>query len=308
MAKLEEILQMTDGHQIYVRLFQPMGIPRGNFHILHGMAEHGARYEEFALHLVDQGYFVTVHDHRGHGVTSDLNGQLGFFGEENGFNRVVEDVHEIIQRYRNEDVGETIIFGHSMGSFIARRAIQLYGDEIDRCILCGTGTTTVLHQVGNSLSRYLCRIKGKNTKSQLMNDLSFGSFNKKILNPKTIYDWLCSSDEEVEKYVNDQYCGFIPTNQFFVDLTDGLMLIHRKEEMAKTPKQMPILLISGSDDPVGAHGKGVYHVANAYHKVGLSEVVVYLFEEMRHEILKEKNKEHVFHVITRWLKDEGREN
>ena len=300
---------MTDGHQIYVRLFRPKGTSRGNFHIFHGMAEHGARYEEFALSLVEQGYFVTVHDHRGHGVTSDLNGQLGFFGEENGFNRVVEDVHEMIQHYRKEQGAQKVmIFGHSMGSFIARRYIQLYGNEIDGCILCGTGTTTVLHQLGNHLSRYLSRSKGKNTKSQLMNDLSFGSFNKKILNPKTLYDWLCNSEEEVEKYIKDPYCGFIPTNQFFVDLTDGLMLIHRKDEITKTPKQLPILLISGSEDPVGAHGKGVYQVAKAFEKAGLLNVVVYLFEGMRHEILKEKNKEHVFHVITRWLEDERREN
>lgn len=302
MEKLTEVLQMEDGHKIFVRIFEPKDKPKGHFHILHGMAEHGGRYESFALALAKQGYFVTAHDHRGHGQTSELNGQLGYFGDDNGFNRVVEDVFEIVQHYSaGQQVQETILFGHSMGSFIARRFIQLYSDMIDKCILCGTGMTTTVHKLGNALAKSLCVVKGKNMPSQIMNDLSFGSFNRNVLNAKTLYDWLCNNDEEVEKYIQDPYCGFVPTNQFFVDLTDGLLLIHRKKELMNIRKDLPILLISGSEDPVGSSGSGVFKVAKEFKNAGLTDVVVYLFEGMRHEILKEKNNEHVFHVITRWL-------
>ena len=302
MVELAEIMQMDDGHQVYVRIYKPKGTPIGNFHILHGMAEHGGRYDVFAKSLADQGYFVTAHDHRGHGQTAELNGQLGFFGEENGFQRVVDDVFDIIQHYNvDPNNREIVLFGHSMGSFIARRVIQLYSGIIDKCILCGTGVTTTVHQLGNKLARTLCYVNGKNVQSQLMNKLSFGSFNRNIINPKTIYDWLCDNEEEVELYMQDPLCGFVPTNQFFVDLTEGLLLINQKEEMKNIRKDLPILLISGSEDPVGNKGSGVFKVANDMNAAGLTDVVVYLFEGMRHEILKEKNREHVYSVMTRWL-------
>lgn len=302
MVELAEIMQMDDGHQVYVRIYKPKGTPIGNFHILHGMAEHGGRYEAFAKSLVDQGYFVTVHDHRGHGKTSELNGQLGFFGEEDGFQRVVDDVFDIIHHYNVDPQNrEIVLFGHSMGSFIARRFIQLYSGLIDKCILCGTGATTTLHQIGNALARSLCVLKGKEMPSQVMNDLSFNSFSRSVLNPRTIYDWLCSNEEEVEKYIQDPYCGFVPTNQFFVDLTEGLLLINQKEEIKNIRKDLPILLISGSEDPVGSKGSGVFKVAKEMNEAGLTDVVVYLFEGMRHEILKEMNREHVYSVMTRWL-------
>lgn len=302
LAKLTRFLQMSDGHQIFVRLYEPKETAIGHFHILHGMAEHGGRYDAFADTLCELGYFVTIHDHRGHGKTAEMNGKQGYFSDNNGFHRVVQDVYEVIQYFQMEHKAyETILFGHSMGSFIARRFIQLYSQEIDKCILCGTGATTVLHSLGNTLAKTLSLIQGKTVESYLMNTLSFGSFNKQFSNVKTAFDWLCTNETEVHKYINDPFCGFVPTNQFFVDLTDGLLLINRRNEIANIRKDLPVLLISGSEDPVGNKGVGVYKVANQLKKGGLNNVVVYLFEGMRHEILKEKNKEHVFHVISRWL-------
>ena len=301
MVELEEILKMDDGHHVFVRIYKPDGTPKGNFHILHGMLEHGGRYEAFAQNLAEQGYFVTAHDHRGHGKTAEQNGQFGFFGEENGFHRVVEDVFEIVQHYSVDPQNqEIVLFGHSMGSFIARRFVQLYGGLIDKCILCGTGATTAFHLMGNALAR-ICSLQGKDVPSQLLNRLSFNSFSRSVLNPKTIYDWLCSNEEEVEKYIQDPYCGFIPTNQFFVDLTEGLLVINQKEEIKKIRKDLPVLLISGSEDPVGSSGAGVYKVAKGMNDAGMTDVAVYLFEGMRHEILKEINRKHVYSIITRWL-------
>jgi len=301
LVELEEILKMDDGHHVFVRIYKPDVTPKGNFHILHGMLEHGGRYEAFAQNLAEQGYFVTAHDHRGHGKTAEQNGQFGFFGEENGFHRVVEDVFEIVQHYSVDPQNqEIVLFGHSMGSFIARRFVQLYGGLIDKCILCGTGATTAFHLMGNALAR-ICSLQGKDVPSQLLNRLSFNSFSRSVLNPKTIYDWLCSNEEEVEKYIQDPYCGFIPTNQFFVDLTEGLLVINQKEEIKKIRKDLPVLLISGSEDPVGSSGAGVYKVAKGMNDAGMTDVAVYLFEGMRHEILKEINRKHVYSIITRWL-------
>lgn len=302
MVELAQIFKMEDGHQVYVRMYHPTTEPKGHVHIMHGMAEHSGRYIDFAEYLVNQGYFVTAHDHRGHGETAKLNGQLGYLGDEKGFHRLVEDVFEILQFFHaSKQLPETILFGHSMGSFVARRFMQLYSGHIDKCILAGTGATTAVHFLGNAVARSLSVFRGKNMPSQLMNDLSFGSFSRTVLNSRTIFDWLCTNDEEVDKYIQDPYCGFVPTNQFFADLTEGLLLINKKDEIDRIRKDLPILFVSGNLDPVGMNGASVFKVAKEMADVGLEDVAVYLFEGMRHEILKEKNKEHVHHVITRWL-------
>lgn len=297
-----KVVSMNDGHKIFVRIYEPTRKPIGYFHILHGMAEHSGRYEEFSKLLCNIGYIVVAHDHRGHGKTAELNNSpLGFIAEHNGFERIVEDVHEVIEQVKVEKNLPTILFGHSMGSFVTRRYIQLYSDEIDKVILCGTGATTLLHITGNILARSFSKIKGKQKEGKLFSELSFGSFNKKIPNAKTFFDWLSRDDEIVEKYLEDPYCGFIPTNQFFVDLTNGLKTIVRKKEIDKIRKDLPILLISGSDDPVGNNGKGVFQVANQYEQCGLTNITIHLFEGMRHEILNEINNEKVYEVILRWL-------
>jgi len=293
-------IQMSDGQQIFARIYDA-GQPIGNFYILHGMCEYGERYDEFARFLCREGYRVIVHDHRGHGKTGEAGGKFGYFCEEDGFERVVQDVYEVMNETMIKGL-DCILFGHSMGSFIARRFIQLHSSLVHQCILCGTGSTTALHYMGNLLAKSLARIQGKEKESKLMNELAFSSFNKQFENAITPFDWLSSDVKEVRTYVEDPYCGFIPTHQFFKDLTDGLLLIHSKEENKKIRKDLPVLFISGSADPVGNNGKGVFQVAEELTKAGLQQVAVYLFEGMRHEILNEQNKELVYEVIVRWLR------
>lgn len=296
-------LEMNDGHQIAATAYYPEGDAKGHIHILHGMAEHQKRYVDFAELLAANGYFVTSHDHRGHGDTAELNGGLyGFFAEQDGFNRVVQDVHEVIQHFRKMKPDlEFTLFGHSMGSFIARSYTQLHSEQIDKAIYCGTGATTALHQAGHKLAISLSKLLGAKTPSRIMNRMSFGSFNKKVPDPVTNFDWLSTDAGEVAKYIEDMQCGFIATNQFFVDLTEGLIAINKKSEIDRIRKDLPILLVAGSDDPVGEYGKGVYQVASQLEQAGVENVSVYLFEGMRHEILNERNKQLVHDVILRWL-------
>lgn len=300
-----QYVRMSDGHEVFVTTFTPKEQVVGHFHILHGMAEHSTRYTSFAEMLCEHGYFVSMHDHRGHGNTVDQNGQLGYFGEQNGFARVVKDVFDVLQTIRQgRNLPPVTLFGHSMGSFIARRYIQLYSSTLQDVIICGTGATTRLHYVGNRLAKALAKTQGPLEKSHLMNDLSFGSFNQSFSNVKTSFDWLCSDQEEVQKYIADPKCGFIATNQFFADLTDGLILINKKGENSRIRPDLPVLFISGSEDPVGDKGKGVFQVAQQMTESGVESVSVYLFEGMRHEILKEPNKQHAYDIILRWLKND----
>lgn len=306
--KSETLLEMTDGQKIFIRIYEPTQQTkiRGYVHILHGMAEHSARYDHFCELLTSIGYFVVTHDHRGHGKTAEANGTLGFFAHQDGFERVVEDVREITQHFCDtRKLSLPIMFGHSMGSFILRRYIQKHSSDVEAAILCGTGDTTPLHMVGHRLARTLSKLHGAEVPSPLLNDLSFGSFNKHIPNPLTAFDWLTSDHHSVQHYIDDPHCGFVATNQFFADLTSGLLTINQTKEIARIRSELPILLISGSEDPVGGKdASGVFSVAQKMRRAGLSHVAVFIFEGMRHEILNEYNKEHVYEVITRWLKNE----
>ena len=308
MYKQNHIFTMTDGHRIAATTYFPGNEKEiiGHFHIMHGMAEHQRRYEAFANYISELGYLVTTHDHRGHGHTAEQNdGLFGYFAESEGFERVVEDVHEVLQQSRVlHGVYPLTLFGHSMGSFIARRYTQHYSNELDRVIYCGTGATTALHVIGNNLAKVLARVQGPKTPSRIMNKLSFNSFNNHIVDSLTNFDWLCSDSEVVQKYIEDTQCGFIATNQFFVDLTDGLIAIANLKEVKKIRPDLPVLFIAGSDDPVGEKGKGVYKVASQYEQAGIKDVTVYMFEGMRHEILNERNKQQVYDVVTRWMKNE----
>lgn len=302
----EKIVSMNDGHKIFVRIYEPKHEPIGYIHILHGMAEHSGRYEAFCRLLQDNDYFVAIHDHRGHGKTSELNNSpLGFIADEDGFERLVEDVYKVMKEVKPSSKIPTFLFGHSMGSFVARRFSQEFPSEVDKLILCGTSSTSFLHIVGYYLARLFSKVQGKRVENPFFNDLSFGAFNKNFPNPRTSFDWLCSDESVVDAYIEDPYCGFIPTNQFFVDLTGGLRIISQDKEIKKMRTDLPILMISGNEDPVGDEGDGVFEVANQFEKLGLTNVVVHLFIDMRHEILNEVKKEKVHEVILRWLSDDA---
>lgn len=298
MKKQQFYVTMRDNHKIFVRTYEPAHIV-GHIHILHGMAEHSARYDEFARYLCEAGYYVSMHDHRGHGESAA--GKLGYFADERGFHMIVLDVLEVLYNVRQKVTAPLVLFGHSMGSFVARRFIQLYSDEIRACIICGTGDSTSKDVAGHQAARLLTKLNGKETPSQLMNDLSFGNFNATFDDVQTAFDWLTRDRAEVQKYMEDEWCGFIPSHQFFVDLTEGIALASNKKEMATMRKDLPILLISGTDDPVGNFGKGVFRVAEKMADVGMENVKVHLFEGLRHEILNEVKKELVYEAILWWL-------
>lgn len=305
MEKNTFYLTMTDGYDIFVRTFKPQN-PKQHIHLLHGMAEHSARYEAFAEALCEQGYFVTSHDHRGHGYTTANNGILGYFDLENGFERVTDDVREILNEVKHAEYGRPILFGHSMGSFVARRFAQKYSDEIERLILSGTGSPSLMHKAGHLLANQLVNMSGPAEPSKLMDKLSFGSFNAVVKNPQTSYDWLSSDAAEVQKYIDDPYCGFVSTNQFYADLT-GAMAQHMSNPVdnARIRSDLKILLVSGTQDPVGEkEAAGVVKAGQQLADAGVQHVKVQLFEGMRHEILNEVKKEKVYESIIRWLKHE----
>ncbi|MFC4712411.1 alpha/beta hydrolase [Planococcus dechangensis] len=306
MESTKSFVRASDGHELFnwISLAEK---PRAHVHIIHGMAEHSGRYDRFIRTLVKQGFTVSAHDQRGHGKTAERNGHTGFFAESDGFSRIVMDVEEVIE-YSRQLAGDLplIILGHSMGSFVARRYLQLYSDKVTCAVLSGTGGHPGISlAAGNLAARSISRLEGKKKSSPFLGKLIFGSYNKDFLTEKSKYSWLSRDAETVKSYEADPWCGFEMTNQFYVDLFEGIDLIHRQEQIARIRKNLPVLFISGSMDPVGAKGSGVFQAAAQFRDAGIQLVKVYIAEEARHEVLHELNAEIYQHAIIDWIDGHG---
>ncbi|WLR42731.1 lysophospholipase [Bacillus carboniphilus] len=298
------MLKSEEGKQVHAKKWlSDDGDVKAVVQLSHGMAEHIERYDEFASFLVKHGYAVYGHDHRGHGNTAESTEELGHFHDENGFSLVVEDLKrmtEIIKKdYPNKPI---ILMGHSMGSFVARRYIQLYGEQLSGVIISGTGGDPGLAgKVGKRLAMREAKRKGARVKSERMDKLMFGRFNQSFKPNRTDFDWLSRDHSKVDEYVNDPLCGEICSAQFYHDLLDGLLLIHREEEVKKTPKDLPIFIFSGSEDPVGQNTKGVLKVVKQLQEAGVTDLQYKFYENGRHEMLNETNRQEVFEDVLHWL-------
>lgn len=293
-------VSMSDHTEIYVKKWiNPEIKPKAIVQLSHGMVEHIQRYHDFAMFLLDNHIFVYGNDHRGHGKTGDKQGQLGYFASQNGFTKTANDLHEITKIIKSE-YPETplFLFGHSMGSFLARHYIQNHSTDIDGLILSGTG---FFPKVTYLSAKTLASILPAQKESKLMNTLAFGTYNRKIANRKTDFDWLTRDDNAVVKYIEDPHAGYTPTSRFFYDLMDGLGQIHHKKLNENIRKDLPIFFISGDADPVGNYAKGVWRVAESYEQLGLHDIKIYLFDGARHEVLHEINKQEVYTTIYNWL-------
>ncbi|MDP4086071.1 MAG: lysophospholipase [Bacillota bacterium] len=306
MAKqLTFTFKASDGIEIFTRKWATdvESNPRAVIQIAHGMAEHIERYDSFANELASQHFVVYGNDHRGHGVTAQLNNCSGYFADEQGFEKVVQDMHTLTTIIEKEYPGvPVILFGHSMGSFLSRRYIQLYGDKIIGVILCGTGGDPgIMGKIGRLIASREVKKKGARTKSPMLNNLTFGSYNKAFKPNRTDFDWLSRVDKEVDKYIEDPMCGDIFTAGFFNDLFEGLETINKIQNLKLIRSNLPILLISGSKDPVGSNSKGVLKTYKAYQQAGIKDITCKIYEGARHELLNETNKEEVYTEILSWV-------
>ena len=299
-------LPTDDGLTLFVYRWMPENVPlRAVVQIAHGMAEHAARYERFAAALCRAGIGVYANDHRGHGRTAGGPENIGYFADADGWNKVVADMGQLCAAIGRENPGVPIfLFGHSMGSFLSRTFISRRGNEIRGAILSGTGGDPgLLGKIGLFIARALCFIKGAKSPSPLLNALSFGGFNKPFRPNRTEFDWLSRDAAEVDKYVADPLCGAVFTAGFFVDLIGGINEIHTPDTFTRTPGDLPILLFSGARDPVSADGKGVREVFDAYQKAGAVDIQMTLYEDGRHEMLNETNRDEVTENIIQWIQE-----
>lgn len=295
----------SDGIELNVYKWIPKGEKIGVVQISHGMTENVLRYDEFAEYLNDKGFIVYGHDHRGHGLTARTKEDLGYISDNEGFDWLVRDLYELISNAKQENKGLPIyLFGHSMGSFVSQRFVELHGKDIDGLILSGSnGEPTKLTPFGILISRLEIKLFGRKHTSKVMDKLSFGNFNKKFKPNRTPYDWLCSIDSEVDKYIANEHCGFVCSSSFYYDLLRGLKEIHNEKNFISIPNELPIYILAGDMDPVGFFGKGIMNLYEKLKNNGIKDVKYKLYKDKRHEILNEDNKEEVMNDISIWLLD-----
>lgn len=305
MESKTDTFQANDGVKIFYYQWLPekKQAIKAVVQIAHGMAEHSKRYSRFAEALTKQGFAVYANDHRGHGQTAGSLENVGYFADEDGWNRVVEDMRTLTERIKkNHPNVPVFLFGHSMGSFLSRHYIFLYGNDINGVILSGTGGNPgVLGKIGHLIAKNESKKRGKKFRSPKLKKLSFGKFNDAFKPNRTDFDWLSRDDSEVDKYVNDPYCGGDFTAGFYEDLLSGISTINDPKNIKKVPKDLPVYLFSGEKDPVGNKTKGVKQVVKAYQNAGIKDVSYKIYEGGRHEMLNEINREEVFEDVISWI-------
>ena len=303
----ESFVTALDGSEIYLRKWLPEGEPKGIIQLAHGMTEHAGVYTDFIAALLEAGYGVYAHDHKGHGKTVKREEDYGHFKPNVGWNEAVSDVIFVSETIRKEQTCPLFLLGHSIGSFLSRRAVQLKGELYDGFLISGTGGNPgFLGSIGHKVATIEMKLRGAKTKSPMLNFLSFGNFNSHFKPNRTKFDWLSSDNSQVDKYIADPLCGFICTTSFYRELFSGVLEVNKLEEFKKTPQNLPIHIFSGDRDPVGDMGKGVKEVYENYKKCGVKDVTLRLYENGRHEMFHEVNRDEVFKDLISWLEEHNK--
>ncbi len=291
-------LTAPDSHDIPVYLWEPQGEATAIFQLIHGLGEHSARYERFAIAATGRGYAVCVHDHRGHGPHST---HPGYFAAANGWELLVTDSH-LVTQYLRRQFGEKpiVLLGHSMGSYIAQSYAMRYADALSALILSGsTWPSRLLLRVGRALAQLLSWRHGKAGQSPVLDKIFFGDFNKRFAPARTELDWLSREPAEVDKYIDDPLCGGPYTTGLWIDLFAGLLQISTDDALRKIPSALPILITGGGDDPVGG-ADGMNALSAHYTATGHSRLTTRIYAEGRHEMLNETNRDKFTDDLLQW--------
>lgn len=280
----------------------PEGSPKAVVQIVHGIAEFIERYDEFAAYLNGLGFLVVAEDHMGHGQSVGENGIQGYF--HGGWFTAVEDTMTLLRETQAAypDI-PYVLFGHSMGSFMARTILCKYPDSgISAAVICGTGwqPAALLPPVTRFIEA-VCRKDGEDKPSAFLENLVFGSYNRRVEHPRTAYDWLSRDAKIVDAYIAHPMCGFTPTAGLLREMMKGLTYIEKPAHLEAMKKDLPVFFVAGGDDPVGSYGKGVKRAVGEFKKAGMTDVSCRIYPLCRHEILNEINRQEIFEDIGGWL-------
>ena len=302
--KMERKFRSSDGKtDIHVLLWIPEGEVRGVLQIAHGMCEFAERYDGFAAFLAEHGYVVCANDHLGHGKSVTDEQQLGFFREKDGDGALIADMRRlhVIMKKRYPELPYYML-GHSMGSFLVRQYMEMYGQELAGVIILGTGSyPRAVVRFGKGLCRCRALTKNWHYRSHLIENMAKGSYNKAFDPARTPYDWLTRDESIVDSFASNPLNTFAFTVNGYYSMFSAIEKAQNRKLLAGIPKSLPILLASGTMDPVGSFTKGVKTAYEDLKKAGLSDVQLRFFEDDRHEILNELDHEDVYQYLLDWL-------
>lgn len=290
------LTSLADGLPLHGYTWLPANAaPQAVVVIAHGMAEHAGRYARFATALNAAGFAVYGFDHRGHGHTGQAAGLLGHMGDRDSWTSAVTDLAAVCGLAAARHPGlPVLLFAHSMGSFMAQQFLYTHSSLIAGCVLCGSnGKPPPIAMLGQLVARVERLRYGRRGVSPLIQKLSFDAFNTRFQPKRTDFDWLSRDTAEVDKYIADPLCGFPISVQSWIDLLDGLQAMARPDNQARIPKDLPVFVIAGRHDPVSGGGKGLHQLLRAYAAVGLSRVESRFYDDARHELLNEINRDAV---------------
>ncbi|MBR2370415.1 MAG: alpha/beta fold hydrolase [Clostridia bacterium] len=286
-----QFLSSNGKAQIAYHIYEPNAAVKAIVQLSHGMCEYVRRYEHVAEFFCKNGIVFCGNDHLGHGDTAVTDENLGFTSEGGGADFMVEDVRKLTEiikeRYPDKPI---ILFGHSMGSFIARLYLTKYTD-ISAAIIEGTGGPESPTAMGKTVASAVMKFKGERYRSKMLDSIAFGNYNRRIGKHCAVSAWLSRDDDLVSRYMSDRYCKYVFTARGFYDLFDLLGRVSEKSWAELVPKTLPILLASGDADPVGNYGRGVKAVYDRLVAAGVENVTLKLYPDARHELHNETNKD-----------------
>ena len=307
MVRKEELTYKSRDRQTMLHAIRwiPEGEPVAILQIIHGMQEYIDRYDEFANFLAEKGIIVIGNDHLGHGGSFGERGTYGYFCKNDPATVLVRDAHRLKKMTQEDFPGiPCFILGHSFGSFVAREYITRYGTGIKGAIIQGTafmpgGTIKSL----GGLVNFLQVVMGEKYRSTMVNNMAFKGYLKKIPNPRTNFDWLSHNEASVDKYAADPACNFVFTLNGFKTMAELLKRVQDTDKMEDIPKDLPILVTAGKEDPVGNYGEGPEKLYNIYkNDLQIKNVELKLYDGFRHELQQEVGREKVFADQYEWIK------
>lgn len=303
MIKKEQFSFLSSDNKTMINACKwiPNNKPKAVIQIIHGMAEYIERYDEFARFLASKGFLVVGHDQLGHGDTVTNKDDYGYFGN-NPRTLLINDIHKIRGMFESDL--PYIMIGHSMGSFLLRTYLSLYGKNINGAIIIGTGyVPSIATYFGIAVANIEKFFLVERHRSKLLVKLSRDKNYRKFSSDGSDLgnSWLTKDEKIVKDFHNNPKCQFIFTDNGYIGLFSAINYCCKKKNILKIPKELPILIASGTSDPVGGMGRGVKKVFDMFRNADILDVTLKLYPNDRHEILNEIDRDIVYNDLLEWI-------
>ena len=288
-------------HSLYVKVYEPEAPFSGILQVVHGMTEYIGRYDAFMREAAERGFLCFGHDHLGHGRTAASPEELGFIAKKGGDDLLVEDVGTVY-RFVKEKYGFSgrVLMGHSMGSFVVRIYGYRHPEDLTGLVIMGTGGKNPALGAGKMTASLIRLFKGDTHRSPMIDKLMFGSYNDRT-EKRTPTEWLTKDPDIQNSYLGDPLTNYMFTVPAIQDLLNLVGKSNSKDFYNGIPSALPVYIVSGEEDPVGAYGKGPREVCEGLKKTGHTDVTLKLWPTDRHEVLNETDCDQVKKELLDWV-------